>query len=141
VLRKPAAHYAVALTVSSGAGLALELAQIVAPGDPSIKDLIRDIVGAFAGLAIAATLDPAFPRLRRPLARWGLRLVAVALLGRVVYPVVRIAWLLDERKAAFPMLADFESTEEEPFVQPGFGAKLARVPPPKAFSHATAVGR
>jgi hypothetical protein len=136
VVRRPVVHYAIALSFAAVVGLALELAQILGPGDPSVLDFMRDIAGASAGLAIALSCDSAFVRTRQPAARRGLRLMAVAALCVVAYPLVRIVWLIDEREAAFPSLAEFESRQEAPFVYAGNGAELALVPPPPGFTHA-----
>lgn len=136
VLRGAWFHYAAALALASLVGLALELAQIVGPGEPSLKDLARDALGALAALGFALSVDAAVPRLSRSPVRWALRILALVMLLRVSYPVVRLSLQVREQKKQYPTLADFESLSEQPFVSTDYGAELERVVPPSEFTTA-----
>jgi len=47
-------------TLALGAGVAKEIADLAGAGDPSLRDLVWDVVGTGAGLLLAWGVDAAF---------------------------------------------------------------------------------
>ena len=137
VLRGSLVHYVIAILLVGVLGAGIEVAQIFTHGDPSIKDLVRDLLGALAALACAVSLDRTQVLSGRRWVRWALRFGALVVLARLFYPTVRIEYQLRERAAQLPRLADFESETEKLFVFADLGATLARVDPPTGFLLAT----
>jgi hypothetical protein len=139
------AHYWVAAAVVFCLGGGLELAQFVIPGEPSLKDLVGDLLGGSAGLLFALSLDDhSAPGRGSPTARrWLLRGVSVGLLCWGLLPSAKGAAAVARQSRAFPRIAGFEATWEKYFVSAGDGAELAVEPPPAEFTRARghAVGR
>ncbi len=127
-------HYGIALALAIVCGAGVEVVQRFTHGDPSLKDLARDTVGALAALACVMSIDKTLVWAGAPLAKWSLRLAAAMAIVCVAYPIVRITWQLRERVTSFPRLADFESDADRDFVYPGSGAKLVRIEPPDGFT-------
>lgn len=127
-------HYGLALALALVCGAGVEAVQKLTHGDPSLKDLARDTVGALAALAYVMSIDKTLAWVRTSLAKWSLRLAAAMALVCVAYPIVRITCQLRERVTSFPRLADFESDADRDFVYPGLGAELVRIEPPDGFT-------
>lgn len=142
VFHQQMAHYVVAGVVVGGIGGAIEALQIVGPGDASVRDFVRDILGGLSALLFAwglATTGSGPIRVRR----WALHVAGLGALCLAFYPTARAVGALALRLEAFPMLADFEGSWERRFVNAEHGAVLDVQAPPPRFSraHGNAVGR
>ncbi len=134
MVRRRRFHYVLAGGAAFGAGVGLEVLQMVGPGDASLGDAIRDLLGVGVGLCIALSLDPAWPR--SLLRSWAPRVAAIGLLGLSFVPAARTVWRKLEQQSQFPGLANFETELERRFVEAADGAELQLVAPPPAFSTA-----
>jgi putative lipoprotein len=61
-LEKPGLRYAAGFSFSLSAGIAKELWDLSGHGDPSLRDLTWDVLGAAVGATLALALDFAFSR-------------------------------------------------------------------------------
>ena len=144
-LRKGPRHattpYAMALVLTILVGLADEALQFFSPRDADAIDWARDIAGALAFLMIALAFDPARSALNSSrLRRAGLGVVAVLLLATVAFPVVSLAWAMQQRNAALPLLCDFDSRWSRRFVE-ARDAELQRSEPPAAWERTADAAR
>jgi hypothetical protein len=103
--RAEARHYLAAGVMTAIIGLAVELLQLAFGLDFEFLDVIRDVLGTAAFLALAWTLRHP---MRRTL-RLALRVCAVAVVAGVFIPPIHTAAAIANRWLAFPKIAGFES--------------------------------
>ena len=127
-------HYLVAFVLVAAISLLSELAQLGVVGrEAQARDAVHNMIGAGAFLALRAVWDRS---------RWGqgdtlhrqLLLVAAALVLLLAFwPMVLLSWHYGMRQAAFPMLADFDSAWQQPFL---YAPRVEReiVPAPEGWT-------
>ncbi len=112
--------YVIAGLLCAGAGFMSEVIQRPLRRDASWDDVLADVVGVIAGLALFAVFDRE-SGLRRA-ARAAAFAVAVAGIGLSVAPVVRMGVAYWHRNHQFPVVADF-SSRTDLFWVVGYGAR------------------
>jgi len=127
-------RYFAAFAGAISLGALFELSQYFTPGDPSISDLLRDVVGAGLFLGTYMIFDlrmkPAYDRNR------GLKALVIfttALFSIIAFlPLALWAGAYAYRDRAFPRMLDFESRWEEIFTET-YNSTLERVKPPSGW--------
>jgi hypothetical protein len=117
LLVRPLAHYGIALGATVVVSVATELLQLNMPGrQAEFQDALHNIIGGLCFLALRACLDtvlwqPEKSRMRRWVA------VAASLILLVSFwPLANLGWHYGMRAAAFPVLVDFDSRWQRPFL-------------------------
>lgn len=113
----PLAHYAIALGATAVVSVATELLQLDMPGrQAEVQDALHNIIGGSCFLALRACLDTALwsPDKSR-LRRWVAVAAALTLLVSF-WPLANLGWHYGMRSAAFPVLVDFDSRWQRPFL-------------------------
>jgi VanZ family protein len=132
-----AADFLIALLATAVLSLVAEAGQLVQPGrHANVGDAIANLTGALCFIAIAAALRPEpWQGLGRdgPVAARLVLLGATLALGLVVMPLAGVAWSYGARAVAFPVLADFTGSWQQPFLNVG-RSQLTRVPAPAGWS-------
>jgi hypothetical protein len=117
---RPLYGYLVSAVVSLGIGVMSEFGQLLTDRDPSVYDVLRDLVGIIAGLGITAGIDPRMKPLWGKL-RWELQpgtvILSCILFAASLFPLVRLAIASIQRNEAFPVIIDFEAGWSKPFLQ------------------------
>ena len=97
-----------------------EFGQLLTDRDPSVYDVMRDLIGIIAGLGIYAGIDPRMKplwgKLRRGL-QSGTVILSCILFAASLFPLVRLAIASVQRNDAFPVIIDFEAGWSKPFLQ------------------------
>jgi hypothetical protein len=120
VLARPRAHYAVALAVVALLSLVTELLQTDMPGrEASLGDGLNNLLGGACFLGVRAAFDHDFERVRDHRPRVGLAVVSILILVGAFWPLLSLSWSYGMRGAAFPVVVDFVSDWQRPFIQPG----------------------
>lgn len=125
--------YPIAFGIAMGLAALTEVIQMAGPRDADAWDLLRNLLGAAAGLLIFYAFDRDRSGRGRHL-RLGLILVAVALVAYALLPLGRLVPALIGRQAAFPALCEFSEAWEKTFVL-GRDADLEIVPAPAGWDH------
>ena len=109
---RPLYGYLLSAVVSLGIGVMSECGQLLTDRDPSVYDVMRDLIGIVAGLGVYAGVDPRmkplWSSLRRGL-RSGTVILSCFLFAASVFPLVRLATASLQRNEAFPVIIDFEA--------------------------------
>lgn len=127
-------HYALALVLVIGLGVATEILQIFASRDPGLGDFGRDLLGGAAALFVVLAFDR-HTWSAHPVARV---LLLVGALSAAVWGMAESAWVYRDylrRDAAFPRLCTFDAPWESRFVR-GNDAALLRTDPPAEWTAA-----
>ncbi len=127
--------YAIAFALTTLAGIGAELFQFFTPRDADALDMVRNVAGALAFLAVAIAFDRRFATIASA-TRVGLVGLAASLLLVVAFPVLTLATALVQRNAAFPVLCDF-STRWSRKLLTTQDAQLACVAPPRSWTEAS----
>jgi len=113
----PLAHYGIALGATVVVSVATELLQLNMPGrQAEFQDALHNIIGGLCFLALRACLDTALwqpdgSRMRR----WVAVGASLTLLVSF-WPLANLGWHYGMRAAAFPVLVDFDSRWQRPFL-------------------------
>lgn len=101
-------QYSIAFVTAAFLGLGTEIAQFFSGRDASWGDFGRDMAGAAAFLMLFLAFDPvrAEQRSQRSV-RASAAILAIALIGMLVAPLVNAAIQYERRAERFPVLADF----------------------------------
>ena len=112
------AQYLGAFVLALSLGLATELIQLVGPRDADAWDLIRNGLGAACALAWWPTFDRRFDGalVRRRRVRFLLRGAVVLAVLVSALPVVGVVRAYHDRGQRFPVLYDFQTASQEPFM-------------------------
>jgi hypothetical protein len=117
---RPLYGYLISAVVSLGIGVMSECGQLLTNRDPSVYDVMRDLIGIVAGLGIYAGVDPRMKplwgNLRRGL-RSGTVILSCFLFAASLFPLVHLAIASMQRNEAFPVIIDFEAGWSKPFLQ------------------------
>jgi VanZ family protein len=107
-------QYALSFSLASAMGIGSEVWQYFNHRDAEIRDILTDMAGAFAFLAIWWTVDHAVAAMRRlsPGVKWTLRSVAAGLIVIVYIPAIFWLSVVVHRNMIFPRLAAFDSKLE-----------------------------
>jgi len=126
-----ATHYRLALAGSGVLAVATELVQFFGPRDADLGDVLLDMIGAAAALAVLATLDPrlAGSPLQRPWIRRGVRLASMIAVIVAFVPVLLWAEAYRQRDERFPVICSFQDYWERKTVRVNAG-KLEFTRPP-----------
>jgi hypothetical protein len=117
---RPLYGYLLSVVVSLGIGVLSEYGQLLTDRDPSVYDVIRDLIGIVAGLSVYAGVDPRMKPLwsnLRPGLRSGMVILSCFLLVASLFPLVRLTIATIQRNEAFPVIIDFEAGWSKPFLQ------------------------
>lgn len=127
---RPFSHYLVAFVSVAVISLVTELVQLGVPGrSAEVQDAVHNLIGAICFLAIRAAFDPRYrPQPNRAL------LVGAALFALFVsgWDLIELGWHYGMRAAAFPVVVDFGSRWQEPFLSMP-RASLTMVPAPEGW--------
>ena len=92
-----------------GIGVLAEISQIPGPRDAAVSDLVTNVIGIFAGLALVAAIDRDVDLGDSPWPRRLFGVAALAALAYVVAPTVSLTAAAATRQANLPVLLSFES--------------------------------
>lgn len=106
-------QYGIVFVLTALLGLGTELMQIWLPRDASLEDLRTDLLGAWIGLATFAVFDTRL----RTLGRIGMPLSGLIPFFVLAVPLVTCIQAYARRQAAFPILADYQLTFDDYFLQ------------------------
>jgi hypothetical protein len=131
-----------AFGLCAGIGILAELSQVPGPRNADLSDLMTNVAGIFAGLALVAAFDRQVDLGESP---WPRRLIAIAATAALAYVVAPTLWLtaaVATRKANVPVLLSFESPLESKLYD-GMGTPApVRVRAPAGWpSHGKLIGR
>jgi VanZ family protein len=124
-------RYAAAMIVTMVAGGALELAQLVGPGEASLGDLLRDLAGGVAGVVLYGAFVT-----RRGGLRILLLLAALVVMVPGLWPTMRTVLRHARIVRQLPAVAAFEGAGEHAEIIPMDGAELSVVAAPGAWTPA-----
>ena len=125
-------HYLIALVTTVTVGAASEYTQIAGPRDADLWDLMRDFGGALSFLCLYLLRDDRLALQtgeRTGKMRVMASLVALVIISAGIAPPVLWAAAYWHRNSAFPMICEFESQWESPFLTTK-EAELGVVTPP-----------
>lgn len=111
-------HYLLTFMIAGFLGALSEAIQIIGPRDADLADFARDLIGAFAFLAVFAFYDPALAEKRR---RWIYKfkvtlITAVIICTAIPFWSVTYAVIAYQyRDNTFPVICTFDSYWEKPF--------------------------
>jgi len=117
---RPLYGYLISAVVSLGIGIMSEFGQLLTDRDPSVYDVMRDLIGIIAGLGVYAGIDPRMKPFWGNLGRGlqsGTVILSCVLFAASLLPLVRLATASIQRNAAFPVIIDFEAGWSKPFLQ------------------------
>ena len=114
----------VAALISVSVGFAVELAQILGWGQPSIDDLGMNLLGTCSAILLAAASLDELDYQRWKSTRMALRAAAAALMCIILVPIGQPVYALGCRAMQSPVIASFEHDWELSFYRPQFGAQL-----------------
>lgn len=130
-------QYILAFSLASAMGIASEIWQYFNQRDAELRDVLNDMTGALAFLAMWWTIDHAVAAVKKPSPglKWTLRSVAAALIVIVYIPAIFWLSVVVHRNMIFPRLAAFDSKlERRLFIVRD--AQLDAVPPPAGWNPA-----
>lgn len=114
---RPFYHYLLAFVAVAGMSLVSEVMQVgVAGRQAEVQDAVHNLIGAVCFLAVRSAFDrdlwPGETRAPRGL------LVGAALFALFVsfWSLVELGWIYGLRAAAFPIIVDFDSRWQQPFL-------------------------
>lgn len=110
-------HYLIAFVSVAVISLLTELAQFGLPGrEAQARDAVHNMIGAGCFLALRAVWDSRRWEGRDDVHRRLLFAAAILVLLLAFWPMMVLFWHYAMRTAAFPTLADFESSWQQPFL-------------------------
>ena len=110
-------HYLVAFVTVAVISLLSELAQLGMPGrEAQARDALHNMIGAGCFLALRAAWDRRHVTGGEAVHRRLLIAAAVLVLLLAFWPLFVLGWHYAMRTAALPVIADFESTWQQPFI-------------------------
>ncbi len=116
---RPFSHYLIAFVSVAVISLVSEIVQLDLPGRKAeVQDAVHNLIGAVCFLAIRSAIDPGY-RSQGNRAPRGL-LVGAALFALFVssWDLIELAWHYGMRAAAVPVVVDFDSRWQQPFIRP-----------------------
>ena len=124
-------HYLVAFVVVAALSLLTEFVQIgVAGREAQARDAVNNMIGAGAFLALRAVWDRRRWQSGDELNRRLLFAAAVLVLLLAFFPMITLLWHYGMRAAAFPTLADFDASWQQPFISaPRVDREIVPAPP------------
>ena len=134
-LARPWTQYFIAFCLTSAMGIGSEIWQYFNQRDAEIRDVLADMAGAFAFLAVFWTIDKAVRAVRQisPKIKWTIRSISAVLIVIVYIPAIFWLAVVVHRNMIFPRLAAFDSKlERKLFVVRD--AELQAVPPPSDWN-------
>jgi hypothetical protein len=133
----PVTHYLVAFVMVALIRLVSEMLQFGAEGrEAEVQDAVHNLIGAICFLAIRAGFDrQLWPAQAGPQRTFLMGAAGVALFV-ASWPLVALGWHYGMRAAAFPVVVDFDSRWQQPFISSP-RADLGRAPAPDAWRHRT----
>lgn len=133
----PVTHYLAAFVMVALISLASEVLQLGVEGrQAEVQDAVHDLIGAICFLAIRSGFDSdlwsekAMPQRGFLMGAAGLALFVAA------WPLIALGWHYGMRAAAFPIIVDFDSRWQQPFIKAP-RANLGRTEAPAAWRHRT----
>lgn len=130
-------HYLAAFVMAALISLVSEILQLGVEGrEAEVQDAVHDLIGAICFLAIRSGFDAelwsekAMPQRGFLIGAAGLALFVAA------WPLVALGWHYGMRAAAFPVVVDFDSRWQQPFISSP-RADLGRKEAPTAWRHRT----
>ncbi len=114
---KPATHYVLAIGLTAVISLVSEwLQRYVATRDAQLSDALNNLLGALCFLVLAAAWLRDLDFLSVPSRRRWLIVASVLVLAAAMSPLYVLSWHYGMRAAAFPVIADFDSRWQQPFL-------------------------
>ena len=131
---RPASHYLLVIAITASISLVSEWLQRYVPTrDAEVSDALNNLLGAVCFLALVAAwrrdLGITSTETRRRLVVAGSVLALMAALS----PLAVLAWHYGMRAAAFPVIADFDSPWQQPFLSSP-RADMDSVPAPQGWT-------
>ncbi len=117
LLVRPLAHYGIALGATVVVSIATELLQLNMPGrQAELQDALHNVIGGLCFLALRACLDTALWQPDKSRMRRWVAVAASLTLLVSFWPLANLGWHYGMRAAAFPVLVDFDSRWQRPFL-------------------------
>ena len=120
IRNRPLYGYVIAVAVSLVVGVLTEIGQLLTDRNPSVNDVIRDLIGIVAGLGIYTGIDPKLKPFwgeRGSRLQLGTVILSCLLFLTSLLPLVRMATVSIQRNLAFPVIVDFRAGWSRPFLQ------------------------
>jgi hypothetical protein len=114
---RPVNHYILVMILVTIISVVSEWLQRYVPDrDAQIGDALNNILGAICFLALAAAWHRDLRITSTLVGRWIVMVSSVVVLLAAVSPLAKLGWHYGMRAAAFPVIADFDSSWQQPFL-------------------------